>query len=477
MLPKIVVKKKTTTVDAVVVPNLNINTVGQVEPARVQEQKQEQKQAQSGEFKLTAKDSLRYFNGLVFTSTNKDKSLFAIFDMDGTLIKTKSGKDFALNADDWEWLSPNVPDILADYSKKGYNIVIMTNQKGVSQGKTDLTELESKLGKIRTMLLERGVSISVLMATENDHYRKPLTGMWDVLLEMSGFSDGKMVNCKDSFYCGDAAGRPKDWTSNSITGGFSLGKITSASTTPTSSNDKGKEKKKSHNKADISNTDRDFAFNIGIRFCTPEALFLGQTECTLYKSTYHELNLVEYVRTYKNYPNLVIQPNANGHQEMVVLVGPPASGKSHVAKRYTRLGYEIINMDTLKTKAKCLKAAEAAIAAGKNIVIDNTNPDPESRVPYMQLANKYSTTEKPIATKAIIMNTPMDLVHHLNGYRVQSSQGKAEYIPIIAYRVYNKKYVKPSIDEGFTIIDEMPFVPHFTSELNERQFFYHYPTF
>ena len=33
-----------------------------------------------------------------------------------------------------------------------------------------------------------------------------------------------------------------------------------------------------------------------------------------------------------------------------------------------------INRDTLKTPAKCLKAANEALNAGKSIVVDSTNP-------------------------------------------------------------------------------------------------------
>lgn len=46
--------------------------------------------------------------------------------------------------------------------------------------------------------------------------------------------------------------------------------------------------------------------------------------------------------------------------------------------------------DTLKTKEKCLKVAEEAIVAKKSCVIDNTNPAPEDRKIYIDLAKKYS---------------------------------------------------------------------------------------
>ena len=41
---------------------------------------------------------------------------------------------------------------------------------------------------------------------------------------------------------------------------------------------------------------------------------------------------------------------------MVMLIGPPASGKSTLSKKYfVSNGYIHINRDTLKTQDKCLK--------------------------------------------------------------------------------------------------------------------------
>ena len=44
------------------------------------------------------------------------------------------------------------------------------------------------------------------IATTEDENRKPCLGMWKLFLDNNG---GKDVNMKDSFYCGDAAGRDK----------------------------------------------------------------------------------------------------------------------------------------------------------------------------------------------------------------------------------------------------------------------------
>lgn len=71
-------------------------------------------------------------------------------------------------------------------------------------------------------------------------------------------NNGIEINMKESFYCGDAAGRPKS----------------------------GSRKK------DFSDGDRKFALNIGIDFKSPEMLFLGLKE-TLPKIEFDPKKLAE----------------------------------------------------------------------------------------------------------------------------------------------------------------------------------------
>jgi bifunctional polynucleotide phosphatase/kinase len=109
----------------------------------------------------------------------------------------------------------------------------------VSSGKTTTADLEKKFGALQKHL---GIPIVFLAATDSDQYRKPALGMWKHCLEEI-FCDFT-VNMKESFYCGDAAGRPK------------VG-------------DKPK---------DFTDTDIKFAINIGIRFLTPEECFLNEVD-------------------------------------------------------------------------------------------------------------------------------------------------------------------------------------------------------
>lgn len=80
-----------------------------------------------------------------------------------------------------------------------------------------------------------------------------------------------------------------------------------------------------------------------------------------------------------------VLPKAGKSQEMVILMGPPASGKSTMAKSVLK-NYTWINRDTLKTASKCAKEAKKAVSEGKSVVIDNTSPSKKVRAPYIAIA-------------------------------------------------------------------------------------------
>jgi len=153
-------------------------------------------------------------------------------------------------------------------------------------------------------------------------------------------------------------------------------------------------------------------------------------------------------------------------QELIVMVGMQASGKSSFVRKYlVPKGYVRINRDTLKTQEKCVSEAKKALSSGSSVVIDNTNPDVASRNKYIAIANQSG-----IPCRCFVMTTPRKLAEHLNVFREIISGGKAPRIPDIAYNVYQKKYKEPTAAEGFTQIHKCNFIPEFKNE-KEREIF------
>jgi len=72
----------------------------------------------------------------------------AAYDMDGTLIKTKSGLVFPKDCNDWQLLYLEVPNKLKQFHAKGYKIVIFTNQAGLGTGKVKVKDFKLKIEKV-----------------------------------------------------------------------------------------------------------------------------------------------------------------------------------------------------------------------------------------------------------------------------------------------------------------------------------------
>ena len=58
-------------------------------------------------------------------------SKVAAFDMDWTLVRTKSGNTFPNNINDWDWWHSSVRPRLHKLVEEGFRIVVFTNQGGV----------------------------------------------------------------------------------------------------------------------------------------------------------------------------------------------------------------------------------------------------------------------------------------------------------------------------------------------------------
>jgi bifunctional polynucleotide phosphatase/kinase len=346
-------------------------------------------------------------------------------DMDGTIIKPKSGAKFAKNADDWVFLNDKVATTLKEYHDKGYKLVIMSNQGGIEKGHTKLSDIQTKVENITEQV---GVPIQCLFAPNKDYYHKPAPGMWHYFT--TNLNDKKEVKISESFYIGDAAGRPKNGP----------------------------------RAADFENTDYKFALNIGVQFRTPEHFFLGQKE-SIPELEFDPKAIKKLGSVFKG----KTAPKVKGDsKEMVIFVGSPGSGKSTFWKNYLP-EYVHVNNDTLKKKEKCFKVAREAMEAGKSVVIDNTNPEKGTRADYIKMAKelKYNV-------RCFFFDIPKPLAFHMDNQREVNAHRKhqSKRVGSIAIHSFYKKLEVPEKSEGFSEVETVDLIAGpFDSKEDEQMFF------
>ena len=74
-------------------------------------------------------------------------------------------------------------------------------------------------------------------------------------------------------------------------------------------------------------------------------------------------------------------------KRIVIMIGLQGSGKSEFCRRYLK-DWERVNLDTLKTRHREKLAILQCHEAGRDYVVDNTNPTREYRARYIAAAKE-----------------------------------------------------------------------------------------
>ncbi|KAF1804956.1 polynucleotide kinase 3 phosphatase-domain-containing protein [Mucor lusitanicus] len=375
------------------------------------------------------KSSLKWINALDSVLIAKPsvketaRSKIAAFDLDGTLIATKSGRVFAKDEHDWKWWDSVVPRRIEALHGEGFKIVIFSNQNGLNND----NKIKGFQRKIESILRQVDSPVLVMAAMKKDKYRKPMTGMWEWLEHNN---DDVSIDKSQSFYVGDAAGRADGW--------------------------------KPKYKKDHSCGDRKFADNINIAFHTPEEFFLKEAKADF---QWRGFNAKEHIASSLPLHTPESTPLAKeAESEVIVCVGYPASGKSSFVKKHlVPKGYEYVNQDTLKTRDKCIAACQTALNQKKSVVIDNTNPDRATRALYIKLAQNAN-----VPIRCFYFGDNEELSQHNNYYRaVHKPEEKRDVLSSIAFRTFKSKLQEPATVEGFEEVKRINFV--FDGPDNERE--------
>lgn len=284
----------------------------------------------------------------------------------------------------------------------GRNVVVITNRSVTKKRRT--TDLED----FWDLVSQAGGSCDIYVATARDRYRKPQTGVWEKLCEDRGVVAGPA-----DFFCGDAAGRPDDFSAS----------------------------------------DRNFARNVGLRFYTPEDL-LGPV-CVTRRPTPARLTAAEEIERElaaaadpARLEAWVQTVNEAAQYTAVMLMGSPASGKSTIARELVRRGYRLVTQEN-QDQAKALRQLSALLQQGHRVVIDNTHRDEAARLRYLGRA-------RGVPAALVWVRTPQIVCQHLDGLRCdQDPNGRL--LPAAVFPIYAAAERPPRLAEGFAAIFELEF--------------------
>lgn len=341
--------------------------------------------------------------GFIF-GYNQDKLLDEIkkvnkvymFDLDYTLIKTKSGKKFPIDKNDWIFLYPSVKTKINIISNSLIGIV--SNQKGLK------TEEKKNNWKYKISQILKELKIDFIFASIiDDKYRKPLPGSYEYIKNYFKYIDWNGLELTNKiYYIGDAFGREKDF----------------------------------------SDTDIKYALNCKFKFKTPEVFFgFNKNEGKYGSINYPIINYFSQAEQKNIFDEL--DKLIKIHNKILILtIGFPASGKSflrkELIKKYTQFSYS--NNDDIHNKVQSRMLIKKISLDYDFIIDDNTNLDKSSRNNKLKLFNDYYKI-------GIWFDYDLDLCFHLNWMRMYWFGGKL--LPKVSYYTLRKKFDSNNLEEGF----------------------------
>lgn len=151
---------------------------------------------------------------------------------------------------------------------------------------------------------------------------------------------------------------------------------------------------------------------------------------------------------------------------ITMVLGYPASGKTTITKDLIAAGYVNLNRDTEGgTIADLLPKMEALLKDKKNVALDNLFPTVEVRKPFIQLAKKYGYIVNCVEMKTSIEDAQFNFLNRmidLKGKFLSPEEIKAAKHPNIfpptVFFKYKKEFQKPSKEEGFDNVAEYKFI-------------------
>lgn len=344
--------------------------------------------------------------------TNYQQSTWQEYDNEKVLIYTphmlnhSSGiaayslDDVLVKTSTWTLKYDNIERRLTKMYNKEYKLAIFVNHIAMAKG-----TLQTFKDKIEAFLNQIGIPMQVFICTGETKYKKPIPFMWRV---MEQYNENITIEPDRCFYVGSS----------------------------------------------VDLTDRLFAANLNIRFFTGDEYF------KLHSSPVPQMPAFNPTIAQENNFSLVVAAT----QEVLVIVGPPCSGKTLFYKNYLRdYHYSYIDGTTNNTTAKLQRLLKTT---KRSIFIDGTNPTKTIRQKFIKITNEFD-----VPCRCFLMDVSRVQARHINKLRELTGTRVKANLDVALDQFY-AAYETPRVSEGFSTVVLVPFVPRYEDE--EQKNLYHY---